>query len=298
MSIKSCLEQDYSNIEVIVINDGSSDGTAHVVESFLTDSRVIVFNQENKGVSAARNLGLECATGEYITFLDSDDILAPHTLASNMELLAEYPDVQWLYFPIQRIDKNGNAVDEISSDMLPSYKYSNVERIPATEAFERMSRRLLPTCVCGGFYRKEFFDKKFCSGRFEDTIMVMDLLRKSKDIMVSPYGSYVYYDRGGSFINSEWNADKWISYINVLGAIMQTKLELFPQKSSIVEKEKTRLYYTLRYLKAKNSNDVSFALPLKHFENIIGRVEPSIKECSRYLIKTILYKCRKFVIQR
>ena len=297
-TITSCIEQDYNNIEIIVVNDGSTDETGSIVTAFLSDSRVRLINQENKGVSAARNLGIESATGDYLTFLDSDDTLVSDTISGNVKVLTAFPDIDWLYFPIQRIDQNGNAVDEISPDLLPSFKYDKIDRITAADAFVRMSRRLLPTCVCGGIYRREFFDKRFKDGRFEDTIMVMELLGKHKDVILSPYGSYVYYDRSGSFINSEWDAGKWVSYINVLLATMQTTVELFPAQKDEVEKEKTRLYYTLRYLKAKKSEDVGFSLPLKHFITTAGKVRPSFTGWSRYIIKTIVYKCRQFVIQR
>lgn len=297
-AIESCLNQDYSNIEVIVVNDGSSDRTASVSASFLPDSRINVINQENKGVSAARNHGLECATGDYITFLDSDDELARDTISRNIEILNSNADVAWIYFPIQRINKHGNPVDEIAPNLLPSFKYKEIERLGVKEVFSLMSRRQLPTCVCGALYRRDFIDLKFKDGRFEDTIMVMELLRKQQDIMISPYGAYIYYDRSESFINSEWDADKWVSYVNVLCSTMQTKMELFPSKSKEIEREKTRIYYNLKYLKAKNTHDERFARPLNHFKTLSGDVKPSITGWSKFFFKTLVVKCRKFVTRR
>lgn len=297
-AIESCLKQDYENIEVIVINDGSADRTAEVASSFLSDSRITVINQQNKGVSAARNYGLDCATGDYVTFLDSDDELAQGTISRNMELLASENDADWLYFPIQRIDKYGNPVDEIAPNLLPSFKYKGIEKINAEDAFSRMARRQLPTCVCGAFYKREFIDLRFKEGRFEDTIMVMDLLRKHRNIIVSPYGAYTYYDRSESFINSEWDADKWISYVNVLWATMQTKKNLFPSKVKDIEIEKQRLYYNLRYLKAKNNHDDRFALPLVHFKTLSGEVKPSFTGWSRFILKTFIFRCQQFVTRR
>ena len=297
-TLQSCLSQDYDNFEVIVVNDGSTDSTCDVIAPFLSDPRVMLANQENKGVSAARNLGIELAKGDYITFLDSDDTLAPSTFRENVEILQDYPEVAWLYFPIQRIDGNGNAVDEISPDLLPSYKFGKVERMTAGNAFVSMSRRLLPTCACGAFYRRDFMDLRFKSGRFEDTVMVMELLRKHRDIMVSPYGAYLYYDRPRSFINSGWDAAKWTSYVNVLVATMQTRLELFPLQRRSVDREKTRLFYTLRYLKLKNAHDESFAEPLEHYLKIIDGVKPSLLGSARCLLKISVYRCLKFVTRQ
>lgn len=77
--VQAVLGQTYSDIELILVNDGSQDGSGALCDSF-TDPRVRVFHQENKGVSAARNLGLAQAAGTYITFLDADDIVPPDYL--------------------------------------------------------------------------------------------------------------------------------------------------------------------------------------------------------------------------
>lgn len=70
-AIESALEQDYPNIEMIVVNDGSTDGTQQVIDAF--GSRIRSLHQENRGLGAARNRGIEASTGNYIAFLDHDD---------------------------------------------------------------------------------------------------------------------------------------------------------------------------------------------------------------------------------
>lgn len=71
-SIRSVLEQDYKHIELIVVNDGSKDNTSNICLSF-SDSRIKIINQNNLGLSEARNTGLKAAEGEYLSFVDSDD---------------------------------------------------------------------------------------------------------------------------------------------------------------------------------------------------------------------------------
>lgn len=76
--IKSVISQTYSNIEVIIINDGSSDNTKMICESFATiDKRIHLINQVNQGLSASRNLGVKLAHGNYIGFVDGDDFIDP-----------------------------------------------------------------------------------------------------------------------------------------------------------------------------------------------------------------------------
>ena len=70
--IDSILCQTYSNLEIILVNDGSTDNSLEICNSY-KDDRIIILNKENGGLSSARNSGLEVMTGEYIFFLDSDD---------------------------------------------------------------------------------------------------------------------------------------------------------------------------------------------------------------------------------
>jgi len=90
-TLRSVLCQTYNEFEVIVVDDGSTDGSSEVVKA-IVDSRITIINQENSGVSAARNAGILAANGEIISFLDGDDIWAPHYLESLVKLIIEYPD--------------------------------------------------------------------------------------------------------------------------------------------------------------------------------------------------------------
>ena len=75
--IESVLRQKYSKFEVIIVNDGSTDSSASIVEKYAeTDSRIRLINQDNAGVSAARNTGLDNASGEYVVFIDADDFIS------------------------------------------------------------------------------------------------------------------------------------------------------------------------------------------------------------------------------
>ncbi len=94
-SIRSVLDQTWQEWELLVINDGSQDRTADIVRSF-NDSRIRLFEQSNAGVSKARNSGLENAQGEFVAFLDADDVLPPDSLKARAEILMEEPDTAFV----------------------------------------------------------------------------------------------------------------------------------------------------------------------------------------------------------
>ncbi|MGH1542844.1 MAG: glycosyltransferase family 2 protein [Arenicella sp.] len=91
-AIQSVLQQGYEDLEIIVVDDGSIDDTAAVVAQFDSCCCHYVY-QPNQGPAAARNLGLSFATGDIISFLDSDDLWLPGKIQHELDLFAQYPDV-------------------------------------------------------------------------------------------------------------------------------------------------------------------------------------------------------------
>lgn len=104
------LGQDYENIEIILVDDGSSDKSYDIAKQFETDSRVQVYQQPNSGACVARNLALSKASGEYVIFMDADDLVTKDMIASQMALLADGSDGymtfgHWARFYDGQLDK-------------------------------------------------------------------------------------------------------------------------------------------------------------------------------------------------
>ncbi len=107
-AIESVLAQTFSDFELIVINDGSTDATKDILAAY--KDRLINIYQENKGISAARNRGIRQASGEYIAFLDSDDHWVPEKLARQVAILDAHKDVGIVYGRMPIINSKGECV--------------------------------------------------------------------------------------------------------------------------------------------------------------------------------------------
>jgi len=120
-AVESVLSQSLLPTEIIVVDDGSTDGTAEALKS-LRNSIKYVF-QENRGEPAARNRGIREASGKYIAFLDGDDLWCPNKLELQMEYLRQHPNCALVYSDMSTFDENGiidTSVKERFRMSLPS----------------------------------------------------------------------------------------------------------------------------------------------------------------------------------
>lgn len=117
LALRSALAQTYRNIEVLVIDDGSTDGTAEVVAPFLADARVRYLTQANAGQAAAKNRGIRESTGEYVAFLDADDLWMPDKLEAQMPLFAASRAVGVVCSAFVYIDEEGNPLPHVPHEL-------------------------------------------------------------------------------------------------------------------------------------------------------------------------------------
>jgi glycosyltransferase involved in cell wall biosynthesis len=116
-AIDSVLSQTYSNYELIVVDDGSTDQTWAVIQSY--SSKVRGIRKENGGVASALNCGLQHATGEYIAWLSHDDLFLPDKLEQQVSFLQRFPQFKACYTDYYVIDPHGNVLKEVESPWYP-----------------------------------------------------------------------------------------------------------------------------------------------------------------------------------
>lgn len=149
--LESVINQTYKNLEIIVVNDGTKDRSADIAKEYAAkDSRIKVYDFQNGGLSVARNRGLEIATGEYISYLDSDDWLDTKMYETLLET-AMKNEADMVKCGI--IETNGAAEEKITfSDV----KIINNEQ---HKAFKNYFKGILWTIACNGLYRCDLAKK-------------------------------------------------------------------------------------------------------------------------------------------
>ena len=110
-AVRTCLDQTYPNVEIIIVNDGSADNTAAVCRELAeSDLRVRVFSKANSGVVDTLNLGFDHAAGAYLTWTSDDNSYHPDAIEKMVSFLNVHPDVGFVYTDVQDVDVDGNPL--------------------------------------------------------------------------------------------------------------------------------------------------------------------------------------------
>lgn len=133
-ALNSVLSQTHSDLEILLVDDGSTDDTRALVERrWAAEPRVRYLYQANRGVSAARNLGLSSARGEFIALLDSDDVWMPWKLEAQLACLAAFPAAGMVWTDMQAVDAGGRVIDPMYlRTMYAAYRWFGPDELFST----------------------------------------------------------------------------------------------------------------------------------------------------------------------
>lgn len=232
--IESLINQTYKNVEIVFINDGSTDNSLNVLNAYKRDKRIKIINQKNQGANIARTNGLKKCKGDYVMFVDSDDTILPNTVFELIELIRKY-NVDIIKFRFINYD-NGNIESNYYKD-----KGSLLKELLTTSKMNNITNEIVSAKVIR--LDDDVFDIK--SSNAEDLLMNLSFYDHANNIMVVDDAYYFY-------TSNENSTSKTVDIKRILSSIKEYDL---------------LLDVLLKYAKKWNLND-SKLINLIYFRNI------------------------------
>lgn len=278
--IESVLKQSFTDIELILINDGSVDNSGDICDEYAKkDDRIKVFHQKNGGVCAARNKGLDIATGDYIMFLDSDDFLPLDAI----ETL--YNDA------IQ--NSSSISVGKMFSDSEATYTDNNIEIWVGKQVLIKglEDHPALYGCCSKLFKRQLINDIRFVEGRkvHEDGYFTFLALIKLPTITVRNKCTYIYRYNPDSASHAAFS-DKYFDVLYFDGLKREIIRDKFPELIDKSYNELVKAHMTMLHLFCTTKD--------KKYNNDIKKSIQMVKNYSKYFIPAVSGEKKFFLIVR
>lgn len=280
--LDSILNNTYRNLEIICINDGSPDDSGKILEKYqIRDSRIVVLSQENRGISAARNAGIDIATGEFIAFIDSDDWIHPNYFRYLAQLQQE-TKVDIAICGYKRVDSEepfNELPDDLDESLIKTVSVSEIINMTYSKTF-----------VWGRMYSKRLIaDSRFDENvALEDTCFNFEVIfRMSGKIK---YGIiniplYFYYVRQTSVVHSLTASMVQTQIVWYLKQIKCSRNRLTQEMASV---EALKSFLAFRYL---------YLFDVNVTRNIYANGIKSLRK-SLYTARKVLWKCRNIPVKK
>lgn len=248
--VESILDQDFQDFELLLIDDGSKDGSEKICNDYQKqDSRVLVFHQKNKGVSAARNLGLDHARGKYICFVDADDALEKNLLSQCMQALKESNADLLQHGMTKHVWKNNNMINSIPKYKVHVQGLCNQYRLKELiiHNYTELSRNVFNYIFKKNIIGEIKFNEKIPYS--EDTIFVNQIWAIVKTCYFLNIYGYHYNARAGSAAY-RWQPEMLTCYESTFDTIrnLLQKFDLSPkEEDSVMGTEIINAYSSFLY---------------------------------------------------
>lgn len=219
--LDSIINQSYKNIEIILVDDGSTDDSGKICERYRhKDNRITVLHKSNEGLSSARNKGLEKARGEYIQFIDSDDYIDTDTIEIMHDIVCKYNAdvVSYSHY----ILNEGRKVCDYTGKIKLIDKMEAIKEIMLDDTIRNYAWEKL-------WKRKLFDEIRFPFGKkFEDLLTTPLLLEKTEKIVVYDIPKYYYRQRNDSIMGKQSNELR-LEYIDAVCKMNTYLKEKYPE---------------------------------------------------------------------
>lgn len=268
--IQSIISQTYKNLEIIIINDGSTDGSGDICGYYAKqDNRITLIYQENQGLSMARNRGIEAANGDYIGFIDSDDWIGPD-MFSVLHKNAVIYDADISVCNYKHIDESEEQEEGFISK--GNYKndiviLENIEKIRDNMEYGNNS-------VWNKLYKRYLFDNiRFPEGKiFEDVFTTYKLMDKADRVVICTESLYFYLTRGSGITLSPFSLKHMdIVYANI--EIYKYVTEMYPENFELERLGRRNIFNSLTGSMHKAYMDGRIEIYKEALQEIINNVK-------------------------
>lgn len=291
--LDSIVHQSYKNLEIILVNDGSTDSSSKICEDYQKkDERIIVINKENGGLSDARNKGIDIATGEYITFIDSDDYIHKDMIGELMNI-ATNNDADISVCGFQKFFNESDS--EIIDNMLLN---TDIQLFNSQDILDNFYSKISVNIIVAWakIYKMSLFNKiRYNKGKIhEDEFIAHKLIFESKKIAYIPKKMYFYRIRKNSITGEKFNKKrldkiealedrlKFANEKNLKNLYMQT---LFCYCNDLI-----LCYYLIKenYKKEKKLQKILKDKFLNNYKNVLRSNKMNIKQKIRIIMERII----------
>ena len=284
-SVESVLNQTYSNLEIILVNDGSKDSSGLLCNEYAEkDSRVKVIHVENGGQSRARNIGVKNATANWLMFLDSDDYYEKKAVEYLISLRDKF-NADMAATALVEV-RNYNVKDTLEEIDLKDAMLLNRE----TALEEMFYGNIVGTTPGGKIYKKEIVEKyPFPEGViYEDLAIAYEHINGCKNIAIGKHNLYKYYRRLGSTVNSKFNP-KTLDFFKAMYCNFNYVERDFPNNSNMRKAVNSRyvlngLHVVNAMLKSNMTNDLKKQRKdfSKYWKDVLKNPKITVKNKVKY----------------
>ncbi|MCT4574996.1 MAG: glycosyltransferase [Alphaproteobacteria bacterium] len=234
--LDSVINQDYKNLEIVCVNDGSPDSCADILENYKQkDDRIKIYHNKNGGLSFSRNFGVNNSSGSFIYFLDSDDYISENYISG-------------LYSALKKSDADFSYNDKLVS-VYENKNISSKNKLKLNEGsydIKDIKWNEIRISVCNKLFKRDFFNKyslNFAEGlMFEDHLFNIQLFHFANRISISNAGAYFYTRIGDSFSNSYYDSQEEKSFFYEI-EIYRKVIEFYKKFDKLSETESFKWLY-------------------------------------------------------
>ncbi len=293
--LDSILCQTFSNIEIICVNDGSTDNSRKILEEYKNkDSRIIIVDKKNGGLSSARNAGMKVAKGEFFSFIDSDDWV-DFTMLEKLYKNMTFLDTDISICAVHQFDETNQKIDDSNPYYTLEYFDSSFDN--KSFSYKETKPFIMDVCVMAWnkLYRRSLIDK--CQAEFPDGLIFEDgpffftiFFKTQKVSIVREFLYYYRVNRTGSIIQK---AGKKFLHIIDVAEIMYNKIKDLPDFDDIkyifFRKKVEDFIYRFEHLNPKYKS--AFAKKMKKKSSLVNEnIFPSSMVKGRFKYNYFLFK--------